>query len=77
MCLLKTTIIMEDNSVIQVETDYEDVIFELTCNDNESKFYKVDDCSLINKDKILMVRKHFNVTLPKEPKHLFTEGIYR
>lgn len=74
---MKTTIIMEDNSVIHVETDYEDVIFELTRDDNESKFYKLDDCSLINKDKILMVRKHFNVTSPKETKHLFIEGIHR
>lgn len=77
MYLLKTTIVMEDNSVIHIATEYQDVIFELTRDDNESKFYKIDDCLTINKDKILMIQRHFNVTPPGESKHFLEEGIYR
>lgn len=77
MYQLKTTIVMEDNSVIHVETDYEDVISELTRNDNESKLYKVDNCLTINKDKILMIRKHFNTFTRTESKHFLEEGIHR
>ena len=74
---MKTTIIMEDNSIIHVETDYQDIISELTRNDNESKFYKIDDCLTINKDKILMIRKHFNIFTRTESKHFLEEGIHR
>lgn len=74
---MKTTIIMEDNSIIHVEKDYKDVIYDLDFNYREDKFYEIDDCLTINKDKILMIRRHFNTFTRKKSKHFLEEGVHR
>lgn len=74
---MKTTIVMEDNSVIHVETEYKEVLYDLEFKFREDKFYEIDDCMTINKDKILMIRKHFNIFTRTESKHSLEEGIHR
>ena len=72
---MKTTFIMEDSSVIFIETEYQDVISELTRDDNESKFYKIDDYMTINTDKILGIRRYNDRFT--DSKHFLEEGFRR